>query len=216
MEAPQPRRKPGRPIKGRAADPQATVAAAVPIFATYGYDGASLRKIAADVGIDVALISHQFGSKLGLWKAVVDRFAEMLLTRTRALVSDDASGLDSPQLLRRAMTHVIDMFCDDPKLALMVVHHAPDEGAHFDYMYEQIIVPYERTLLPLATDALKVTGRKDIDPVILISSFVGAVAMTVVNRPFLSRTDPASRDDGWFRDALKRTVLANFVVAAKV
>lgn len=42
-------------------------------FAEEGYDGASLREIASDAGVDAALISRYFGSKEELFKAVLCR-----------------------------------------------------------------------------------------------------------------------------------------------
>ena len=47
-------------------------AAARAAFARDGYQGASLRGIARDAEVDVALISHFFGSKAGLFGAVVE------------------------------------------------------------------------------------------------------------------------------------------------
>jgi AcrR family transcriptional regulator len=40
-------------------------------FLVHGYEGASLRSIARDAGVDPALITHFFGSKAGLFAAVV-------------------------------------------------------------------------------------------------------------------------------------------------
>jgi AcrR family transcriptional regulator len=40
-------------------------------FADAGYDGASIRAIAADAGVDPAVVLHFFGSKDGLFRAVV-------------------------------------------------------------------------------------------------------------------------------------------------
>ncbi|UOM34356.1 TetR/AcrR family transcriptional regulator [Acuticoccus sp. I52.16.1] len=46
--------------------------AAVNAFAANSYDAVSLRRIARDVGIDVALVHRSFGSKEGLFVAVMD------------------------------------------------------------------------------------------------------------------------------------------------
>ncbi len=40
-------------------------------FAALGYDATSLRAIAADVGVDVGVVLHFFGSKDGLFRAAV-------------------------------------------------------------------------------------------------------------------------------------------------
>lgn len=50
--------------------------AALEVFSQHGFSGTNMRQIAAVTGVDVALISHHFGSKLTLWKAVVDDLAD--------------------------------------------------------------------------------------------------------------------------------------------
>lgn len=58
------RRSRGRPRAGDASDTRAAiVAAARAQFAAKGFDGASLRAIALEAGVDASLISHYFGDK---------------------------------------------------------------------------------------------------------------------------------------------------------
>lgn len=40
-------------------------------FVEHGYQGATLRRIAADAGVDIRLIAHHFGSKKGLFAAAM-------------------------------------------------------------------------------------------------------------------------------------------------
>ena len=40
-------------------------------FAAHGYDGATIRRIAADAGVDPALVHHFFGTKERLFAAAV-------------------------------------------------------------------------------------------------------------------------------------------------
>lgn len=47
--------------------------AATEAFASHGFEGASTHAIAEAVGAPQGLIRHHFGSKQGLWAAVVDR-----------------------------------------------------------------------------------------------------------------------------------------------
>jgi AcrR family transcriptional regulator len=111
-------RRPGAPdTRGE------VLAAARRRFATDGYDGATIRGIATDAGVDPALIHHYFGSKQELFRAAatfpVD--AEDLLEaiggaddhdRVRALAGfffevweDEATRLQMLAVLRSAMTH---------------------------------------------------------------------------------------------------------------
>src|SRR5215470_15120321 len=63
----------------------AILAAAKEHFAKSGYDGAFLKDIAADAGVDAALINRYFGGKDGLFQAVIERtlHAEYLIQGER-------------------------------------------------------------------------------------------------------------------------------------
>jgi AcrR family transcriptional regulator len=72
--APSPRtdrRRTGR-RPGESTTQEAILEAARVAFASQGYNGASLRGIARDAGVDPALIVHFFGSKGGLITAAVE------------------------------------------------------------------------------------------------------------------------------------------------
>ena len=68
------------------------------VFARFGYDGASMRRIAEAAGVPVALVSYHFGSKDGLYRAVFYR-------RVPAIVEQRLAGLaiamSEPDLDRR-------------------------------------------------------------------------------------------------------------------
>lgn len=76
-----------------AATRQNIVRAAVEAFASYGFDGASTRQIAALAGENQGLITYHFSSKENLWKAAVDSvFNDMkreLLERAEVLLDAD-------------------------------------------------------------------------------------------------------------------------------
>jgi AcrR family transcriptional regulator len=62
----------GRPPGGSAPDTrERIVAAARTLFAERGFDGSSLRAIAAAAGVDASLIRHYFGDKSGLLVATM-------------------------------------------------------------------------------------------------------------------------------------------------
>src|SRR3979490_392118 len=69
------RRGPGRPGKDRPNGALLLLQAGQSAFARHGFEGASLRGIAAAAGVDPALAAHHFGSKEALWQAVIERFA---------------------------------------------------------------------------------------------------------------------------------------------
>lgn len=61
------------------------IKAAARQFALQGYEGATLRKIREDVGVENSTIHYHFGSKQGLYTAVTDHLMQSLITFTKGL-----------------------------------------------------------------------------------------------------------------------------------
>jgi AcrR family transcriptional regulator len=78
---------------------QALLAAARRRFARHGFAAATVRDIAADAGVNVALISRYFDSKIGLFEACL-QLAEEAVTRSAGAATDltDAAAVISREL----------------------------------------------------------------------------------------------------------------------
>src|SRR3546814_5676180 len=100
-----------------------------------GFDATGLRDIAADAGVDVALISYKFGSKLGLWKAVVERVGVVKMEQLRAALSARPDREDRP--LVASMEALVDIYLANdpvPRFLLRDASHDPERaGWVFDH-----------------------------------------------------------------------------------
>ena len=96
------------------------IMAAVPIFATNGYDQASTHEIAAAAEVNQGLITYHFGSKEKLWQTVVDEvvgaFRNMLASQLR-----DAAARDGTQLFRRVVDVYVRWAADNPNLFRILI-----------------------------------------------------------------------------------------------
>ena len=69
----------GRRPKGQGPDLRAAILdAAEALFARHGFYGVTVRQVAAEVGVDTALVHYYFGAKRELFDAVFARRAEIL------------------------------------------------------------------------------------------------------------------------------------------
>jgi AcrR family transcriptional regulator len=85
----------GRPAKSAGADMrQAILDAAEGLFARHGFYGVTTRQVAAEAGVDTALIHYYFGAKRELFDAVFLRRAEILNSDRKA--SMDAYEANHP------------------------------------------------------------------------------------------------------------------------
>src|SRR5262245_44049331 len=71
----------GRRPKGRGPDlRQSILDAAEGLFSRHGFYGVTVRQVAAEAGVDTALIHYYFGAKRELFDSVFARRAEILNT----------------------------------------------------------------------------------------------------------------------------------------
>ncbi len=208
MPVKKARKRRGRPPKTEQPKSAAILQAALAAFASHGFEGTNLRQIASEAGIDVALISHQFGSKLELWKAVVDDLAEPLVHGIRSIVEHDSGAVSDGEVLQRAMERMIDLVCDTPQLAMFVVKEVAQQGERFEYVYERLVKPTHDLLLSPIRAARASGAIKNIDPNFFFFAFTGSIAMTVVMRPFVSRFSNSAKREKAFRAELKRVLSA--------
>lgn len=200
-------RRRGRPPKAEASRSGLILEASLAAFATYGYNGASLRRIAADAGVDVALISHQFGSKLELWKAVAASLAMRFNDELHVPTIDGEQSPSDGGLLHSTLDRVVDLVCDNPQIAMFALKEVAQPDGRFDYIYTHLLKPMHDLLTPLIEHEMT-GGERNIDPDFAYFGILGAIALMVVLQPFIGRFSDAATSDDRFRAALKQLVVA--------
>ena len=83
---------------------QRIIEAAREVFMRDGYDRATVRKIAADAGVDVAMVYYFFGNKEGLFSASVLTGPDHPLHQLATLLDGNTQQI-GPRLVRRFLEH---------------------------------------------------------------------------------------------------------------
>ena len=111
-EAKKTAAKPPRLLKDASREPygrRALLAAATELFAAGGYEGASLHDICALAGTNIALVKYHFGSKEGLYEAVVEAVYEERLSGFLDIAADVHDAASWQAAVRRWFERVIDI-----------------------------------------------------------------------------------------------------------
>lgn len=201
------RRKRGRPTRDRAPDRGEIVRVALAAFARDGFDGTNLRRIAAEAGVDVALISRHFGPKLDLWKAVVDELARRMATAQSEIVAPHGMDKPSGEQIADALRRFVAFSRAVPELGKFFADEISRAGPRRDYVIDRLWRPHRDTMLPLLADggeAGLVPGR---DAEMLLLMLMGAVAMPLMMLPLI---DAADAEGEW---RLTESVVAAFLRA---
>jgi AcrR family transcriptional regulator len=205
------RRGPGRPEKNQLQGDVALLRAGQAAFARHGFEGASLRQIAASAGVDPALAAHHFGSKEALWRAVIERMSESLA----ALLPDLHALRTQRQVpirvrLEEALRQLVSATCEEPELGMFISRLGAEKGEKLDFLIEKLLRPYHDAFRHLLLEAMraKVIARQPVE--VLYLMLLHAIAMTISYRQILDSFGEPMEDLERLKAAMTHCVLATF------
>ncbi|HEX4108115.1 MAG TPA: TetR/AcrR family transcriptional regulator [Solirubrobacteraceae bacterium] len=108
-------------------------------FATYGYDGVSVRTLNRQLGVSHNLIHQRFGSKCELWYAAVDHaFGAQIVAIATTFDPTLSDPLDQ---LRHAIAHFLGYCAEHPELLGLMNIESRVESERLDYIYDTYVAP---------------------------------------------------------------------------
>ncbi len=151
MPAISPRRRNPEEKRGR------LLAAARELFISQGFDGTTTKQIAEQAGVSEGILFHQFGSKVGVFRALIEAYA-------RGAVSEFARGtsteLNSEVIIRRLVNYVEK---DRAAFSLIIDHPALLQENGIPTIAELIVPEIEKSIRAFFTDL----GKLPADPGIM-------------------------------------------------
>ena len=124
--------------------------AAEPLFARYGFDGVSVRAIAAAAEVQIGLINYHFGSKEGLYRALWEHWVSQV--PAQALLDQIPVSSDAP--LDERLGRIVTAFFNGPRRLLeddrgrnfvsMMVREANDPKSEHRGMLGEFLFPQAR------------------------------------------------------------------------
>ena len=152
----------GRPKAADSTPLQDILEAALVAFATYGYDGVSLRTLNRELGVSHNLIYQRFGGKDDLWRASVDFGFGPLLRIMQGIF--DPTLTEPLEQLRLAIRRYIVFSADHPELVALMNIEARQDTDRLSYIYDNYIEP---ALTGVGRLLLHLTEQKTIRPIAL-------------------------------------------------
>ena len=191
----KPRRLPGRPRDENASDVRESLLdAAAQRFAEAGYAGASLRSIADHAQVTPAMVHYYFGTKEGLYQALLERSFARLLPQVSATASDDQT-IESTAAQLLALGH--ERLLGQPWIAPLLLREVLSDGGSFRDRFVELFASRAAERL-VAAFAAGIEGgelRPDLDPRLAYISFVSLLLFPVLARPVLEGALDQSFDD---------------------
>ena len=200
------RRGRGRPNNTDTDTGEAIARAALLRFAAQGFESTALREIAADAGVDVALISYRFGGKLGLWKAIVAQAGRDLRTALEAaLAEDDDSGAQDrlERSARAFLAHVLAR----PEVPQLLLRDITFDSDRSQWLLETLSLPLHRHFIELAQAAAQERPDPPAHLQFRVANFIYSAASSVARRERLGKLVDGIAGDAEFATALEVTLI---------
>ena len=200
------RRGPGRPRNSDTDTSSAIADAARLRFATKGYEATSLREIAKDANIDVALIAYRFGGKAGLWKSIVSQSAKDLREALEAALAA-TEAKPARERLRHAMKAFIDYQLAYPDIPRLLLRDITIDSDRNDWILDELSLPLHRYFFDLAQAAAGECGGDVSHLQFRVANFIYSAASTVARRERLAKLVDNVADDRAFEAAIEATLI---------
>ena len=150
------------------------------LFASKGFEGASMRSIAKACGITEAAIYRHFGSKADLYEQVITaKAAQHDIPRQLAEFAPD---WNLEETLRAIAKHILDMAGDDPELMRLMVNNSLERGSSVArVLFKEVRLPFINYLSQELARRMEAGEIRTIDPLITSRCFVGMVMDCALN-----------------------------------
>ena len=178
-----PRKQPGRPP----ANPDQTVrqqllAAARGLFAQQGYDAVSIRQVAEAAAVNPAMIHYYFGSKQGLYEAMLTDTFTPLIERLSAVLTASADDADA---LRNFFSLYMHTLGANPWMPPLILREVVAEGGRLRGWFIQQFASKGGGMLTRLIEREQAAGRirADADPTLTALSMVSLAVFPFVAMP---------------------------------
>jgi len=155
---------------------------ALELFSSKGFEGAGLRELATEAGVNHSLVLYHFGSMEGVWRAVVGELLDDYRRRVRERLAG-LSALDPVTRLKVTIEDFIRFSMEKPELHRIMTHEARRRTERLTWLVETYLKPmFEETAAIIARGQAEGTIR-EFDPALLYYAFIGMGATPAAFAP---------------------------------
>lgn len=184
-------RRPASQPSGR----DALLAAALRRFGLHGYHGVSLRTLAQDAGVDSALVARLFGSKAGLWNAMLEDLEQRRVQQfdpRLAALNDRSRAVDAR--LREMIDVFIEIAAAVPDLVRLLLQDVGEIEPQLADATNRLIGPVRTNMVVLLQEAIDAGRIAGSDADILFVMITSAIAFPFAAPGFVGIGNPDGRD----------------------
>ena len=164
------------------------IEAALPLFATKGFKAVSIKEISQMAGVNGALINYYFGSKDGLYEAVLESQFSKFYT---LLLKADWHTLEPVERVRQFIGNFIQMHRTNPYIRRLMTSELNHPSPCFESLAPKYISKLSGFLIQTIEEGMvKGQFRDDLNPTCTTAIIVGMVNYYFLAEPVIVKFIP--------------------------
>lgn len=161
---------PARATPARAARPAPAtdshdriLAAALVEFATRGFAGARVDRIARDARLNKAMLYYHFGNKVRLYRAAIERVLGRLVDHLEAIAARPASGADK---LDEFIATFVTLGLAEPAVAPLMLREVAEGATHLDKRTFAVLARIVGAMTAIVQQGQREGAFRDVNPLL--------------------------------------------------
>jgi len=180
------------------------------LFAQNGFNGTSVRDIAEEAGVNLAMISYYFGSKEKLMQALFEHRSAHIKMRVDTLLKDES--LSPVQKIERLIDDFIERTTQrEGFYKIMVCEQMMEKNQGILHMLGEVKKRNAEIVSQLIKDGQKKgVFKKNIDVILMLNTMVGTVTQMLVSRQYYREfNNQADMPEDKFQQQFKKKISAH-------
>ena len=187
----EPKRKKAQ--EGKEPEPKERImAAAIRLFAKKGFDAVGVRELAAEAGVSLAMVNYFYGSKKGLFKAILGHFFDSY----REVIEATLPGPGPVEVkARQTLLAAANFFREHHEIVIIALTELPhDDPEMIDMKVSKISAIAALFQEHLVNPLIRATG-KEVPMPIVASAIPGILVSYFLMRPVMEKVWPSGYDE---------------------
>ncbi len=159
------------------------------LFASKGFDGTSVRDIAEEAGVNLAMISYYFGSKEKLMEALFDYRASYVKMTIEALLKDDS--LEPLEKMNRLIDTYVDRVMQKQRFhKIMICEQVINKNPIIINLVKDIKKRNSELIGQLIKEGQKKgVFKKKVDIILMMGTMVGTMSQLMISQDFYKESN---------------------------
>ena len=166
--------------------------AARKLFTEKGFDAVKTRDIAAEAGINLALLNYYFRSKQKLFDIIMIENFEQFIQQLIPVFGDESLSLD--ERLEQITTRYIDMLKSNPGLPFFIMSEMRNDSSKLLSMRNKMMT-VRNGFVSQIENTIQKKGIKPLHTAHLMMNFMGLIIFPFISQPMLMNINGLSKKE---------------------